>query len=149
MIDPSFEMLTPTKNKLGDYKICKYNDVVVRPIPTNKTRIKDLKSIRYSFQTCNATPYFSNCSSQHVQEDYYQNQIKVPGKNQNYLYNYLVITRISSNPSLISCTENWVDGVYKNIKKADTIYTSEIKKFKLAVDVSAAWDAVKAKLEAR
>jgi gliding motility-associated-like protein len=149
MIDPSFEMLTPTKNKLGDYKICKYNDVVVRPIPKNKTRIKDLKSIRWQLFTGNASPYFSLGWRQYIQEDYFLAQKKVPGKNPKYLYNYMVQTRGVENPRQVPCSNEWTDGVTKTTKGPDTIFTAEIRKYTIGADVSAVWENIKTKLEAR
>ncbi len=149
IIDTDFEMLTPTKNKLGDYKICRYNDVVVRPIPKNKTRIKDLKSLRWRITTGDASPTFSKSWGQYVQEDYFLNQKKVPGKNPNYLYNYMVQTRGEENPRQVPCSEDWADGVAKVYDGPDTIFTAEIRKFTMGADVSAVWENIKTKLEAR
>lgn len=149
IIDTDFEMLTPTKNKLGDYKICKYNDIVVRPIPKNKTRIKDLKSLRWRLTTGDASPNFSKQWSQFIQEDYLLNQKNVPGKNPKYLYNYMIQTRGLENPRQVPCSEDWSDGVAKNYKGPDTIFTSEIRKYTIGADVSLVWDNIKTKLEAK
>ncbi len=149
IIDPSFKVLNIKQNKDGNYKICKNNSVMISPSANNLSQIKDLKTIRYGISTGNAGPNFANSSNTYIQEDYHHNQIKVPGKNPNYLYNYIVITRSKDQPKQIPCSQDWEDGQLTLLKKPDTIFTCEYKKFKLAADVSKVWDNIKVKLESR
>jgi gliding motility-associated-like protein len=147
MIDPAFEVIIPKPNSVGIRKICKGDPVIVRPIPGNKTRTDDLKTLRWSFETGNACPTYSRGWRRYIQEDYYRYQ-KVPGKNQNRLYSYVIQTRGGEDPVQVPCTDIWNDGNTK-ITKRDTIYTAEIRAWQTGADVSAVWDKMKERLDAR
>jgi len=147
MIDPAFEVIIPKPNSVGIRKICKGDPVIVRPIPGNKTRTDDLKTLRWSFETGNACPTYSRGWRRYIQEDYYRYQ-KVPGKNQKRLYSYVIQTRGGEDPVQVPCTDIWNDGNTK-ITKRDTIYTAEIRAWQTGADVSAVWDKMKERLDAR
>ena len=148
MIDPAFEVIIPKPNSVGIRKICKGDPVIVRPIPGNKTRTDDLKSLRWSFETGNACPTYSRGWRRYIQEDYFRYQ-KVPGKNQKRLYNYMVQNRGGEDPVQVPCTDIWNDGNTKLTQKPDTIYTAEIRAWQIGADVSAVWDRMKERLDAR
>ncbi len=147
MIDPAFEVIIPKPNSVGIRKICKGDPVIVRPIPGNKTRTDDLKTLRWSFETGNACPTYSRGWRRYIQEDYFRYQ-KVPGKNQKRLYSYVIQTRGGEDPVQVPCTDIWNDGNTK-ITKRDTIYTAEIRAWQTGADVSAVWDKMKERLDAR
>ncbi len=148
MIDTDFELITPTKNALGDYKICKWDEIVARPKSTNKTRTRDVKSLRWMLSTGNAGPDYARNWNQYIQEDYFHYQ-KMKGKNPNYIYNYIVQTRGEENPFQAQCTNNWFDGNSKTTDGPDTIVTAEVRKYTMGADVSAVWDRIKTRLEDR
>ena len=147
MIDPAFEVIIPKTNSVGIRKICKGDPVIVRPIPGNKTKTDDLKSLRWSFETGNASPSYSRGWRRYIQEDYFRYQ-QIPGKNPKRLYNYMVQTRGGEDPVQVPCTDIWNDGNTKLIKK-DTIFTAEISAWTVGADVSAVWDRMKERLDAR
>jgi gliding motility-associated-like protein len=147
MIDPAFEVIIPKPNSVGIRKICKGDPVIVRPIPGNKTKTDDLKSLRWSFETGNASPSYSRGWRRYIQEDYFRYQ-QIPGKNPKRLYNYVVQTRGGEDPVQVPCTDIWNDGNTK-ITKRDTIYTAEIRAWTVGADVSAVWDRMKERLDAR
>lgn len=148
LIDPAFEIITPLPNAVGIRKICKGDNVIVRPVPGNKTRTDDLKSLRWSFETGNACPTYSRGWRRYIQEDYFRYQ-KVPGKNPNRLYSYVIQTRGGEDPVQVPCTDIWNDGPTRTLKGPDTIYTAEIRAWEIGADVSAAWDKIKERVEAR
>lgn len=147
IIDPAFEVIIPKPNVVGIRKICKGDPVIVRPIPGNKTRTDDLKTLRWSFETGNASPSYSKGWRRYIQEDYFRYQ-KVPGKNQKRLYNYVIQTRGGEDPVQVPCTDIWNDGNTK-VTKRDTIFTAEIRAWQIGADVSAVWDKMRERLDAR
>jgi plastocyanin len=140
-------VIIPKPNAVGIRKICKGDPVYVRPVLGNKTKTDDLKSLRWSFETGNASPSYSKGWRQYVQEDYYRYQ-KVPGKNQKRLYNYVIQTRGGEGPVQVPCTDIWNDGNTK-VTNRDTIFTAEIRAWQIGADVSAVWDKMKVRLDAR
>lgn len=148
LIDPAFEVVTPKPNALNVRKICKGDDIVVRPTPGNKTRTRDLKSLRWELATGNASPYYSKGWRRYIQEDYFHYQ-KLPGRNDSAIYNYIVVTRGGEDPYQIPCTDVWDDGKTYKIEGPDTIITAEITKYEIAADVSEVWDNIKDRAEKR
>ncbi len=148
LIDPAFEVMTPLPNPNNIRKMCKGEPVIVRPIPANKTRTDDLKTLRWSFETGNACPSYSRGWRRYIQEDYYRYKT-VPGKNPKYLYSYMVQTRGGEDPVQVPCTDIWNDGNSKLFKGPDTTYTAEIRAWQVGADVSDVWDLIKERVEAR
>ncbi|MFM7764577.1 MAG: PKD domain-containing protein, partial [Sphingomonadales bacterium] len=162
MIDPTFEMITPTPNPNGIRKICKYDPVVVRPIIANKTKNDDLKTLRWEFATGNASPAYSKQWGYQIQEDYYRG-VYLKDSGTKKIYNYMVQSRYEVRPEPVPCSTDWQDdsrsdrsvawndGKHKGKfdKTPDTIVTAIISKWDTAADVSAVWDRIKERLEAR
>ncbi len=148
LIDPSFEILTPKPNALGNLKICRGDEVVVRPIGANKTITRDLKSLRWELATGNAGPYYSLSWSRYIQEDYYTGQ-RLKDSGTKKIYNLMVQTRGGANVKQKPCSNIWEDGFNYISKKPDTIVTAIISKWDTAADVSAVWDQIKDRLTAR
>ncbi|MBS3914958.1 MAG: gliding motility-associated C-terminal domain-containing protein [Bacteroidetes bacterium] len=148
LIDPSFEVLTPLPNAYQNRKMCKGEPIVVRPILSNNTNTRDLKSLRWELATGNASPYFSRNWSRWIQEDYFSGQyLKDSGTTK--IYNYMVQTRGGENVYQVPCTDIWNDGKTYTTGIRDTIVTAIISKWDTAADVSLVWDNIKVKLEAR
>lgn len=147
LIDPSFEVLTPTPNTVGNRKICKGDPIVVRPILNNKTNTRDLRSLRWELSTGNASPYYSRSWRRYIQEDYYSGQyLKDSGTKK--IYNYFVQTRGGEDVYQVPCTEIWNDG--KTFAgRPDTTVTAIISKWDTAADVSLVWDNIKSRVEAQ
>jgi gliding motility-associated-like protein len=149
IIDPDFEIVTPLKNALGDYKICKWDEVIARPIKANKTKTTDLLGLRWEFRTGDAAPTFSRSWLSYIQEEVLHYQKNVPGKDSNYLYNYIIQTRGTEDPNQEECSDQWVNGKSKVTSGPDTLFTAEIRDYTVAADVSAVWDNIKGRLEER
>ena len=147
IIDPAFDVIIPKPNAVGIRKICKGDPVYVRPVLGNKTKTDDLKSLRWSFETGNASPSYSRGWRRYVQEDYFRYQI-VPGKNQKRLYNYVIQTRGGEDPIQVPCTDIWNNGNTK-VTKRDTIFTAEIRAWQIGADVSVVWERMRERLVAR
>lgn len=147
LIDPAFEVLTPTPNPAGIRKICKGDPIVVRPIAANRTNTRDLKSLRWELATGNASPYYSRTWTRYVQEDYYHG-VYLKGSDSSKIYNYFVQTRGGSDVYQVPCTDIWNDGkTYSG--KPDTVLTAEISDWDTAADVSLVWESIKERAEAR
>lgn len=162
LIDPSFEMITPRPNSAGVRKICKMDSVVVRPIGANKTRTNDLKSLRWEFATGNASPYYSKQWGYQIQEDYHRG-VYLKDSGTSKIYNYMVQSRFMYRPEQLPCKDEWQDDPRSDRRVAwndgkhggaldatpDTILTAIISKWDTAADVSAVWDRIKERVEAR
>jgi gliding motility-associated-like protein len=162
LIDPSFEVVTPTPNAAGIRKICKNDPVVVRPIGANKTKNDDLKNLRWEFATGNASPAYSKQWGYQIQEDYYRG-VYLKDSGTKRIYNLMVQSRYETRPEQLPCSTEWQDdsrtdrsvawndGKHggKLDKTPDTIVTAIISKWDTAADVSAVWDRIKERLEAR
>jgi len=162
MIDPSFEMIIPKPNTNGVRKNCKNDPVVVRPIIANKTKNDDLKSLRWEFATGNASPAYSKQWGYQIQEDYYRG-VYLKDSGTKKIYNYMVQSRYEVRPEPVPCSMDWQDdsrsdrsvawddGKHggKLDKTPDTIITAIISKWDTAADVSAVWDRIKERVEAR
>jgi gliding motility-associated-like protein len=162
LIDPSFEVITPTPNPAGIRKICKNDPVVVRPIGANKTKNDDLKNLRWEFATGNASPAYSKQWGYQIQEDYYRG-VYLKDSGTKRIYNLMVQSRYETRPEQLPCSTEWQDdsrtdrsvawndGKHggKLDKTPDTIVTAIISKWDTAADVSAVWDRIKERLEAR
>ncbi len=162
LIDPSFEIVIPKANAANIRKICKMDSVVVRPTGTNKTRTDDLKSLRWEFATGNASPYYSKQWVAQIQEDYYRG-VYIKDSGTKKIYNYMVQSRFETRPEQIKCKDEWQDDPRTDRRIAwddgkhggkldmtpDTIMTAIISKWDTAADVSAVWDRIKERVEAR
>lgn len=148
LIDPSFEVLTPTPNSVGNRKICKGDPIVVRPLLNNRTNTRDLKSLRWMLSTGNASPYYSRSWSRYIQEDYYSGKY-LQDSGTKKIYNYMVQTRGGEDVYQVQCTDVWNDGKTFTSGKPDTIVTAIISKWDTAADVSEVWENIKERVEAR
>ena len=148
-VDPSMEVANLTPQSWGGYKICKWDEVIVKPTDYNKTNTRDLKSLRWLFVNNNAGPGYWRWWSRYIDEDYYHYQDSVPGKHPDYLYNYIVRTKYAEDPYQIECSNDWANGKARIIEGPDTIFTAEYRNFNRAVDVSKIWSNIKAQLEDR
>ncbi len=149
MIDPAMEVANLTPQSWGGYKICKWDEVIVKPIDANLTVTRDLKSLRWLFINNNAGPGYGMSWLRYIDEDYYHYQDSVPGKNPDYIYNYIVRTKYAEDPYQIECTNDWANGKARIVEGPDTIFTAEIRDYTIAADISKVWDRIKTRLEDR
>ncbi|MBL7811724.1 MAG: gliding motility-associated C-terminal domain-containing protein [Bacteroidetes bacterium] len=148
LIDPSFEVVRPKPNAVLNRKVCRGDSIIVRPIGANKTRNRDLKTLRWELATGNASPSYSRGWRRFVQEDYFYGQ-RIKDSTPTRIYNYWVVSRGGEDPVQVPCTDIWNDGNTKLTKKPDTLVTAIISKWDTAADVSAVWDNIKERLKAR
>lgn len=152
LLDPSFEILTPKPNPVGNRKICKWDPVTVKIKTPNKTNTNDLKNLRWDFGTGNAGPYFSNIYRRFIDENYYHfkslKSLKGTALDPKKVYHYMVQTRGGEDPVQLTGTNTWVDGAPK-MYSTDTLLLAEISKWDTFADVSLVWDNIKSRAEAR
>ncbi len=156
IIDPLFVVVTPKENAVKNLKVCRGEAIVVKPIVANKTRTRDLKSLRWQLRTGNAGPDYSLTWNRFIQEDYFSgvylrdSSVKDSiAKRPKKIYNIMVQTRGGTNIQQRPCSQIWDDGIALKQNKPDTLVTAIISKWDTIANVSAVWDQIKAKLVER